>query len=304
MNYTEHRTISFDGLSLYHREYGDPKNPDVVLCLPGLTRNSGDFEGVAEHLAQRHRVISPDLRGRGQSDKDPNWKQYLPPTYVRDMWKLIDDLGIAQVSILGTSLGGLMGMIMADQQPGRLRGLIMNDIGPEVPAGAIGRLMTYVGQTPRQPDWAAATAMTRKNYQLAYPDQDDEFWVQQARNSWRESADGDLEPAYDPAIGDAVVYSVKLAKTLGWFKKLGFKRLKGLNLDNWNNFRAVTMPCLLLHGQLSDILTTDIIQRMQVIKPDLQVLTVPRRGHVPTLNEPEVRQALDRFLGTLPPPAA
>jgi pimeloyl-ACP methyl ester carboxylesterase len=296
MNYTEHHSTSFDGLSLYHREYGDPANPRVVLCLPGLTRNSADFDGIASHLADRYRVISPDLRGRGQSDYDPNWKQYLPPTYVRDMWKLLDDLGIGQVAVLGTSLGGLMGMIMADQQPERIRALVMNDIGPEVPPAAIGRLVTYVGQTPAASDWNEATATTRKNYELAYPDQDDAFWEQQARASWRESGDGQLVPNYDPAIGDAVAHSVKAAKIIGWMKKLGFKRLKGLNLDNWDNFRAVTMPCLVLHGALSDILTPGIIQRMQAIKPDLQVLTVPRRGHVPTLSEPAVREAIDRFL--------
>ncbi len=299
MSYTEHRTTSFDGLSLYHRQYGDPQAGQVVLCLPGLTRNSADFDGIASHLAGRYRVICPDLRGRGQSDNDPQWKQYMPPTYVRDMWKLLDELGIEQVAVLGTSLGGLMGMIMADQHPQRLRGLVLNDIGPEVPPEAIARLLKYVGQTPTAPDWPMAVAMSRKNYELAYPDQDDEFWEQQSRATWREAAQGHFEPAYDPAIGDAVLHGVKAAKIIGWLRKLGFRRLKGLNLDNWDNFRAVTMPCLLLHGELSDITNADIIRRMQAIKPDLQVLTVHNRGHVPTMNEPEVRVALDNFLSGL-----
>lgn len=304
MSYKEHRSKSFDGLNLYRREYGDKANPEVVLCLPGLTRNSADFEGIATHLAERFRVISPDLRGRGQSEYDPNWKQYLPPTYVRDMWTLLDEQRVHSVAVLGTSLGGLMGMIMADQQPARLRGLVMNDIGPEVPASAIGRLMKYVGQTPSQPDWETATATTRNNYELAYPDEDDAFWAQQARATWREMPDGTLKPAYDPAIGDAVIRTVKAAKFIGWLRKLGFKRLKGLNLNNWDNFRAVTMPCLLLHGELSDILTVDIIHRMQAIKPDMKVQTVRQRGHVPTMNEPEARAAIDNFLDTLPPPVS
>jgi pimeloyl-ACP methyl ester carboxylesterase len=299
MNYTEHHSTSFDGLSLYHREYGAPDNSNVVLCLPGLTRNSADFEAIATHLAARYRVLSPDLRGRGQSANDPNWKQYLPPTYVRDMWKLLDELHIEKVVILGTSLGGLMGMIMADQQPERLRGLVLNDIGPEVAPGAMERLMTYVGKTQRQPDWATAIATTRANYELAYPDENEEFWALQSRATWREAADGKLEPAYDPAIGQAVVHAVKSLKLIGWLRKLGFKRLKGLNLNPWDNFRAVTMPCLLLHGELSDILIPDIIERMRLVKPDMTTVTVRGRGHVPTLSEPEAQVALDEFLGRL-----
>jgi len=138
-------------------------------------------------------------------------------------------------------------------------------------------------------------ATTQKNYELAYPDEGAAFWETQARASWRERPDGQLEPAYDPAIGDAILEAVKKLKLVNFLRKLGLRRMKGLNLDPWDNFRAVTMPCLLLHGERSDILITDIIERMRAIKPDLEVLTVANRGHVPTLSEPEVVAALDRF---------
>lgn len=297
MSFTSHHYTSFDGLSLHYREYG--AGDDVVLCLPGLTRNCKDFEDIAEHLSDRWRVLTPDLRGRGESDRDPQWKQYLPPTYVRDAWTLLDTLGIQRVVILGTSLGGLMSMIMADQQPERLRGVIINDVGPEVNPDAIARIAAYVGATPPQPDWAAATRMAEANYALAYPDADEAFWQHQARVAWRERDDGMIEPDYDPAIGDAMRHALKSIRLLTWLQRLGIKRLKGLNLDNWDNFRAMTMPCLLLRGELSDVITPDTVRRMKSIKPDLELVPVPGRGHVPLLTEPEAQAAIDGFLGKL-----
>jgi pimeloyl-ACP methyl ester carboxylesterase len=118
----------------------------------------------------------------------------------------------------------------------------------------------------------------------------------QARAAWREREDGQLEPAYDPAIGDALREAIRSVRLLTWLRRLGLRRLKGLNLDPWNNFRAVTMPCLLLRGELSDVISPEIVQRMQTIKPDLEVVTVPRKGHVPTLVEPEALTAIRAFL--------
>ncbi|MEE4174792.1 MAG: alpha/beta hydrolase [Xanthomonadales bacterium] len=297
MRFTEHRYTAFDGLSLYYRVYGEGEN--VVLCLPGLTRNCKDFEGIAGHLADRWRVVTPDLRGRGESERDPNWKQYLPPTYVKDAWGLLDELGVERCAVIGTSLGGLMSMIMADQHPERLRGIVLNDVGPEVTPEALARISTYVGATPAQPDWATAARMAKKNYALAYPDAEEDFWLEQAKAAWREREDGMLEPAYDPAIGDALREALKSVKLVKWMRRFGLKRMKGLNLDPWDNFRAITMPCLLLRGELSDVISPEIVQRMQAIKPDLEVVTVPRRGHVPTLTEPLALDALNRFLASI-----
>lgn len=295
--YRERRFTSHDGLTLYYREYGS--GDDVVLCLPGLTRNSKDFEALAAHLSDRRRVITPDLRGRGQSDRDPKWKQYLPPTYVRDTWTLLDHLGIERVAIIGTSLGGLMAMIMADQQPERLRGVVMNDIGPEVPPAAITRLLEYVGKTPLQPDWAAAAASTRENYAIAYPDADEAFWTKQARMSWREHTDGHVEPDYDPKIGDALRHAAKSAGLVRFLQRIGVRRLKGVNLDPWDNYAAMTMPVLVLRGAISDILTEETLAAMRERKPDLEVVRIPNCGHAPTLDEPPAREAIDQFLDQL-----
>ncbi len=297
MNHTEHRYTSFDGLSLYYRVYGSGDH--VVLCLPGLTRNCKDFENLAGHLAQRYRVITPDLRGRGESDNDPNWKQYIPPTYVRDAWTLLDRIRVPHCTVIGTSLGGLMAMIMAEQNPDRLQGLVLNDIGPEVSPDALARIAEYVGATPPQPDWNGAADKAEANYALAYPEADREFWMAQARASWRERNDGQVEPAYDPAIGDAVRHALKSVKIIGWLRRLGLRRIKGINLDPWDNFRKVSMPCLVLRGDLSDVISPDTVARMRALKPDLEVVDVPGVGHAPTLAEPAAIAAIDDFLARL-----
>lgn len=307
MTYSEHRFESRDGLSLYYRSYG--AGEDVVVCLPGLTRNCKDFEELAEHLAghvagraeRPWRVLTPDLRGRGRSDRDPKPANYHPGTYVRDVWTLLDGLGVDRAALIGTSLGGLMSMIMADQQPERLRGVVLNDVGPEIPPDAVGRILQYVGRTPPAPDWAAAAAAAKQNYGLAIPGAPDAFWDRYARLSWADNADGRPAPDMDPAVGDALRKAQGAVKVLRRLRRWGMlKRVAGVPIDTWDAFRAVTMPCLLLQGALSDVLTDDIVARMQQANPDLEVLRVPDRGHAPLLDEPAARAAIDEFLAGLP----
>jgi len=298
MNYTQHHYRSHDDLSLYYRSYG--AGDDVVICLPGLTRNCKDFEDLAGHLSTRWRVISPDLRGRGESDHDPEPSHYHAGTYVRDIWTLLDGQGIGRFAIIGTSLGGMMAMIMADQQASRLRGIVLNDIGPEFPPEAVARILQYVGRTPPVEDWDAAAKQAQQNYGLAFPDLGDEFWLDHIRQYYRVNEEGKPVPDIDPAIGDALRRAYKAVKLLGWLRRLRLKRrIFGVNIDPWDSFRAVTMPCLLLHGELSDVLTREIVDRMQSVKPDLEVMTVPDRGHAPLLNEAVARRAVDRFLERL-----
>lgn len=298
MSYEEHRYTSHDGLSLYYRAYGT--GPETVICLPGLTRNSKDFERLAEHLCDRWRVLTPDLRGRGRSDRDPKWKQYRPATYVRDIWTLMDAAGVERVAVVGTSLGGLMAMIMADQQPERLLGVVMNDIGPEVARVAIARILEYTGRTPAQPGWTGAAEVTRQNYEIAYPGEDAAFWERQARLAWREVSEGQVVPDYDSAIGDALRRTARSAGLIRMLQKLGVRRLRGVNLNPWDSFRCMNMPTLLVKGEISDIVAAGTIDRMRAIKPDLEVAVVPNRGHAPTLDEPEARAAIDSFLEGLP----
>ena len=303
MTFTEHRFESSDGLSLYCRSYGSGR--DVAVCLPGLTRNSKDFEDLAEHLAghaQRPwRVLSPDLRGRGRSDHDPKPANYHPGTYARDVWTLLDGLGIRRFALIGTSLGGLVSLVMADQQPDRLRGIVLNDMGPETPPEAVARILQYVGRTPPASDWEAAIADARANYGHALPGVPDDFWPRYVRRFWVEDDSGRPVPDIDPAIGDALRRAYKAARVLRWLRRLRLvRRIAGVPLDTWDAFDAATMPCLLLHGELSDVLTGEIVRRMQARKPHLQVVDVPDRGHAPLLNEPAALAAIDSFLSRLP----
>ena len=125
---------SSDGLRLFYHYFAPDRPGTPVICLPGLTRNSRDFDELAARLAATRRVLTPDLRGRGFSDHDPEWRNYHPGTYVKDVWTLLDELGIDAAIVIGTSLGGLIAMAMAAQDASRLAGVVMNDIGPEVGA--------------------------------------------------------------------------------------------------------------------------------------------------------------------------
>jgi len=295
MSYTEHFYHGHRGLKLYFRCYGS--GSEVLLCLPGLTRNCKDFESIAEHLSRCWKVITPDLRGRGRSERDPKRAHYNVRTYARDVWRLLDETGIERAAVIGTSLGGLIAMLMAEQRPQRLRALVLNDIGPEIPAQAAARILQYAGRTPPLKDWSAAAEHARKTHELSYPGMRDDFWRDYVRLSYRDNAEGRPEPDMDAAIAEVLRNPPAFHKWIRWLHRHGLlQRLDGADLDPWNSFRAVTMPCLLLHGVLSDVLTADIVKRMQAVKPDLEVVTLPDRGHVPLLDEPAARSAIDEFL--------
>jgi pimeloyl-ACP methyl ester carboxylesterase len=284
MNYREHHYISHDGLSLYFRKYGTGKN--VILCLHGLTRNSKDFHEIATRLESSYCFLCPDLRGRGQSGRDPNWRQYHPGTYIRDAWALADRSGIDRFIILGTSLGGLLGMIMASQQPERIRALMLNDIGPEVDPAGYSRILDSLGRQYPVENWLDAVDQCRDAYGAALPDMPPGFWDDFARKSFREGAGGIPEPDLDPNIARAILEGKP-------------SRVAGVPVDPWGAFRAVSMPCLVLRGELSDCLSEKIVDRMSAVKQDLKQAVVPGRGHAPLLDEPASLVAIEGFLDNL-----
>lgn len=298
MPYTEHHYRSRDGLSLYYRQYGDPGNVKVILCLHGLTRNSKDFHPLAEHLCGQYRVISVDVRGRGQSDRDPRTLHYNPGQYVKDAWTLLDQLRLSKVTVIGTSMGGLMAMIMADQQPQRLRGVVINDVGPELPKAAIDRIKSYAGRYPPAQNWEEAALQVKAAYEIAMPDMPMEFWRDFVKLSWRENAQGKPEPDMDPAIGNALRNPPAIVKGLQWMNRHGWvRRVAGVYIDPWDSFHCVTMPCLLVQGAISDVLPDEIVRKMKVAQPHMQLVKVANRGHAPLLDEPEAVAAIDEFLG-------
>ncbi len=295
--YTEHHYQSSDGLSLYYRDYGS--SDKVLVCLPGLTRNSKDFEELALRYVPEWRVITPDLRGRGQSDWDPQPSRYQHLTYVNDIWALLDKLEIQNVALLGTSLGGWIAMLMATQQPHRIRGVILNDIGPVVPDDAIKRITQYVGRIPPEPSWESAAARVREVYTQTIPNRPDSFWLRHARLSMRETPEGSIVPDMDPAIGKNLRKNYRQAKLIKFLRRFGLMKNATALIDEgyWQQFSAMSVPILLLYGEVSDVLPVATVRKMKEKQPDMEVVKVIDRGHAPLLDEPEALAAIDAFLG-------
>ncbi len=270
------------------------------MCLPGLTRNSKDFHELATQLAPEYRVLCLDLRGRGQSEWDQKWRRYHPGTYIRDNWKLIDQLGIDKFVIIGTSLGGLLAMIMASQQPQRLKAIVLNDIGPEVDPVGYARILSSAGRHTAVKNWQEAAEQCREIYNPALPDMPREFWSTFAHKSYREAVDGTPELDMDPNIGRAIRKGALVWRVLTRLRKLHLlHQFAGIPIDPWDAFNAVSMPCLVLRGGISDFLSEGIVERMAAVKPDLKVATIPNRGHAPLLDEPVPLMAINAFLAQL-----
>lgn len=275
---------SKDGLRLYARDYAGPgPAAPVALCMHGLTRNSADFAGLAPHLARHYRVLVAEQRGRGNSDYDPEPANYHPGTYVQDMFTLLDGQGVEQALLVGTSMGGLMAMLMAATQPARACGIILNDIGPEVDPAGLARIKAYVGKSPPVASWEQAVAQVRAANADVFPDFDTADWLVFTRALYRE-VDGRPVLAYDPAIAEPMAASDDNA----------------VPPDLWPVFDAIrALPMLVIRGVHSDILARTCVAQMQRRNPGLVSVEIPRRGHAPTLDEPESRRAIDGFLSTL-----
>lgn len=272
---------STDGLRLFARDYVNDKAKTTLLCMHGLTRNSADFTSLCEWLQPRYRLIAVDQRGRGRSAYDPKPANYNPGVYVQDMFSLLDQLALDRVVMVGTSLGGLMTMIMAAMQPQRIQAAILNDIGPVVDPVGLERIKGYVGSGGEINNWQDAIAEARAVNGVAFPDWRDEDWLKFARNLYREKPDGTLELAYDAAIAQPMLQHQDSA----------------VPPDLWPAFDALQdIPTLAVRGAISDILSPQCVREMKTHKPDLRAIEVPGRGHAPTLDEPAARAAIEELL--------
>jgi len=274
---------SRDQRRLFYREFGDPAAKQLpVLCLPGFTRNSKDFVELGMHLGTYRRVLCPDLRGRGQSDYDPDVERYHPQVYLEDIWELLVVTDVQRVIVIGTSLGGLLAMMMAATRPQAVAGVVLNDVGPEITSHGLARISDYIGRLPEVRTWAEALAQSKAVYELALPNLTDGEWEEFTRRQYAEDAHGGLRREYDAKLGDALRQASKVSGSA------------------WELFEALKeVPTLAFRGAISDILSPAVFDRMAGIKTDLVRVVVPNRGHVPLLNEPECRAALDTFLGSL-----
>jgi pimeloyl-ACP methyl ester carboxylesterase len=276
----DHVYQSGDGLRLYCRIYPTQAPGGLpVLCLPGLTRNSRDFARLAAHLQPLYEVLAADLRGRGRSDWDPEPAHYQMQTYLADVWALLQSRALDRVVVIGTSLGALIGQVLAALQPAKIAALVLNDAGPELDPVGLRRIAGYAGKLPPVSSWDEAAAQAKSVYGLALPDLTNEEWLGYARQSYREDAHGRPVPDMDPAISKA------------------FGAPSAAPTDLWPLFAQIkTVPMLVIRGASSDILSAATVERMAREKPDLETLTVANRGHTPLLTEPECLAAIDGFL--------
>lgn len=276
---------SDDGLSLYARAYGPDTAPLTVLCMHGLTRNHKDFEPMIAALGSQYRFIAVDVRGRGQSDRSGDASTYTPVRYAGDMIGLLNHLNLGKVALIGTSMGGLMAMLMAKAVPERIRGIVLNDIGPVVEPTGLARIAAYASTPEPVGDWTTAAAKTAASQSIAFPDYEDRDWLAFARRTWRETANGQLELDYDPQI----------TQSLGESKPGLLVRLA-----MWRLFNSLKpFPLLITRGETSDVLSPKTAKRMIRRHPDAKLVTIPGRGHAPMLDEPVAVSAISDFLNKI-----
>jgi len=280
-----------DGLKLHVREHvsreyelrdrGNRRLP--VMCLPGLSRTTEDFDVLAAALAAdataSRRVLALDYRGRGLSDYDGNPDNYAIPVELADVIAVLVACGAAPAIIVGTSRGGILAMALAVKQPGAIAGVVLNDIGPVIEAEGLGRIKSYVGKLPEPRSFEDAAGILRRAWGGQFPKLAAADWMAAAKRGWREQ-NGRLVTTYDPALARA---------------------LAALDPDQpiptmWPQFEALAgVPVMTVRGANSDILSAATVEAMKARHPDMDVVEVPDQGHAPLLAEPDIIGRIARF---------
>lgn len=272
-----------DGLSLAYQDEGEGA---PLLCLAGLTRDSRDFDHFTAEMTPGNRVVRLDSRGRGGSDWDENFHNYNPVVEAGDALALLDHLGIERATVIGTSRGGLLAMVIAASAPGRLTGVVLNDVGPALSPDGLTKIMTYLGVRPKTKTLGEAAAALGETFGADFPDVAPTFWAEWAARSYRVTEDG-LDLTYDPKLRDATIAQMEAADPDG----------PGL----WPLYDALgPIPTLVLRGENSNLLSAETVAEMKARKPDLATGVVAKRGHVPRLDEPDALGPIRAFLETLP----
>jgi pimeloyl-ACP methyl ester carboxylesterase len=264
----------------FHRvaytEWGDPGEARVVICVHGLTRNGRDFDFLAQALAAHRRVLCPDVVGRGQSDWLSHKDDYGYPLYVSDLAALIARSGAEQVDWVGTSMGGLIGMMLAAQPHTPIRRLVLNDVGPVIPKASLERIAQYVGKAPTFADLDALERYIRQVSAPFGPLTDDQ-WRHLALHSSRRYDDGSVAMGYDPAIGNAFSGEMK-------------------DVVLWPFWDAISCPTLLLRGVQSDLLLESTAQEMTQRGPRPRLVQFEGIGHAPMLMADDQIAVVREFL--------
>jgi pimeloyl-ACP methyl ester carboxylesterase len=284
VTYVDSYWWSNDGLRLHYRDYAgrgaknDARPP--VICLPGLTRNARDFEGVAARLSSDRRVITVDFRGRGESAYAKDAMTYVPLTYVQDVLQLLADLKIERFVAIGTSLGGIVTMLLAATGRATLAGAVINDIGPVIERAGLDRIKGFVGKSNAWATWIHAARALGEANAAVYPLYSLEDWLRLAKRMHRLTRGGRIVPDYDMNIAEPF-------------------RLPGgeAGVDLWPALDALAdVPTLIVRGALSDLFSAGTAEAMVARLNKAALVTVPDVGHAPTLDEPEAMAGIQALL--------
>lgn len=270
--------VTVNGLKLHYLDFGGESRPALV-CIHGLSGNAHNFDALAPHLSGAYRVISIDVRGRGDSEWGPSG-DYNPATYASDLAAMLEALGIARVTLIGTSMGGMISMIYAGGYPERVAKIVLNDVGPEVDQAGAKRITDYMTTTPADfANLGEVAAYYRENYP-PLRETPEAALIEFVKWAVKPGPNGRLVWKMDPAVRN-IPRTGSAARPL----------------DMWVPFARITAPILVVRGAESDILARATTERMVKVAPRTRVVEVPGVGHAPSLLEPEALGAIKEFLG-------
>ncbi|KQN37765.1 alpha/beta hydrolase [Sphingomonas sp. Leaf407] len=271
---------SNDGLRLHYRDYAGRADRPAILCLHGLTRNARDWDEVAGRLAGEWRLIVPEMRGRGESGYARDPMTYVPLVYLQDVEALLNQLDLPRVVAFGTSLGGILTMLLAATDRDRIAAALLNDVGPELDPVGLGRIRGYVGKQVSHPTWMHAARCMAEGNAAVYPGYDVHDWLHMAKRLHRLTSAGRIQLDYDMRIAEP-------------FRVPGNEA----GPDMWRAYEALAgKPVAIVRGALSDILPARVAEAMAARIDGAELTVVPDTGHAPTLNEAPAQAAIDRLL--------
>jgi pimeloyl-ACP methyl ester carboxylesterase len=278
LRHGSYRSLNSKGFHrIAYTQWGESDNPRVLICVHGLTRNGRDFDTLAAALAADYRVVCPDVAGRGASDWLADKNDYGYPQYLNDMTVLVAHLNADSVHWIGTSMGGLIGMLLAAQPGSPITRMVMNDVGPLIPKAALERIASYVGDDPNFASMQELDDYLRAIYAPFGPFSDEQ-WQGLVRSSARALDNGDIRLAYDPGIA----------------APLKAMPLEDVNL--WPVWDAVECPVLVIRGEQSDLLLAETAEQMTTTGPRAQLAVLAGMGHAPTLMSEDQIALLSRWL--------
>ncbi len=252
----------------FHRiaytQWGEENASHTAVCVHGLTRNSRDFDFLAQSLSDDYQVICPDIAGRGYSDWLLNPHDYGFPVYVNDMAALLARIGDEKIDWIGTSMGGIIGMMLAAQPNSPIQRLVINDVGPFIPKDSLARIADYLGMDPRFKTLDDLEQYLRLVHE-PFGELTDEQWQHLSEHSAKRCEDGHFALHYDPALATPI------------------KETEPVDVDLWPLWDAIKCPVLILRGEKSDLLTRETAEEMLKRGPDAELVEIPQVGHAPTL---------------------